>query len=95
MFKGVHTRFSWLLPILQPEYVTSQIVTAVRRNAPVLMMPGLISQTSLLRGLLPTAAFDWISDFLGISASMDHFTGRAGAATATGAGAAGGGRAGK
>ena len=39
MFDGVSTRFSWLLPILDPEYVVRRIHKAIRKGRKRLIMP--------------------------------------------------------
>jgi len=75
MFKGVKTRFSWLLPILEQKVVARKIVRAIERNRSRLIMPGLV-YTSWLMRYLPVSVFDWLSDFLGISSAMDKFVGR-------------------
>jgi NAD(P)-dependent dehydrogenase (short-subunit alcohol dehydrogenase family) len=76
MFAGVRTRFAWLLPILEPEYAAERIVRAIRQRRRRLVMPRLVLSIYLAR-LLPVPAFDAIMAFLGISKSMDEFTGRA------------------
>lgn len=77
MFHGVKTRFSLILPILKEDRVAEAIVRAIRRNRARLMMPPIVYTVPLLR-VLPAPLFDWVATFLGINASMDHFTGRAG-----------------
>ncbi|CAE7239583.1 SDR16C5 [Symbiodinium sp. KB8] len=76
MFEGVASRFSFLLPLLQPEFVADSVVTAVRRNTAVVMLPSLVWFTGTFRLLLPTSVYDSAMEFLGISASMDDFVGR-------------------
>ncbi len=78
MFAGVKTRFSFLLPILDPERTATRIFKAVARRRPRLLMPPLVYAVWLLR-LLPVRFFDFVADFLGISRSMDEFQGRGGA----------------
>jgi all-trans-retinol dehydrogenase (NAD+) len=75
MFRGVKTRFPWLLPILQPERVTARIVDAIRRDRRRVVLPPLVATVPLLR-ILPVGAFDWVAGFLGVNASMDEFKGR-------------------
>jgi all-trans-retinol dehydrogenase (NAD+) len=75
MFHGVRTRFPWLLPILEPEYVADQIFDAVLTGKEVLNMPWFINVAPLLR-LLPTPVMDWVADFLGTNSSMEEFKGR-------------------
>ena len=75
MFRGVKTRFSWLLPILEPENVADRIVKAIRNNRQRLIMPRFITMIFLTR-LLPPRLFDAVLGFLGVNKSMDEFTGR-------------------
>lgn len=75
MFRGVATRFPWLLPILKEEAVAEQIVRAIARNRPRVMMPPLVYFVPPLR-ILPVRVFDAVADFLGINRSMDEFVGR-------------------
>ena len=77
MFAGVRTRFSWLLPILTPEYAVSRIMKAIRKKKRRLLMPRLVYATYPLR-LLPVSWYDAIADFLGVTRSMDDFRGRTG-----------------
>lgn len=77
MFDGVKTRFSWLLPILEPEYVTDKIITAIKNNQQRLVMPRFVLTSYLVR-LLPVPIFDGVMNLLGVSKSMDEFTGRVG-----------------
>jgi all-trans-retinol dehydrogenase (NAD+) len=77
MFAGVRTRFPAILPILDPDRVTDQIVDAIRRNRRRLILPNVVRTTWLGR-LLPLSAFDAMMEFLGLNHSMDQFTGRAG-----------------
>lgn len=75
MFDGVRTRFSWLLPILEPEAVVRRIVKAIHRNHRRVVMPWFIYTGWPMR-LLPVTWFDALMGFFGISHSMDHFRGR-------------------
>lgn len=75
MFAGVRTRFSFLLPILDPEKVSERIVKAIALKKQRLIMPPLVYTTWLLR-LLPVSIFDKVATFLGINDAMDEFQGR-------------------
>jgi all-trans-retinol dehydrogenase (NAD+) len=75
MFDGVRTRFSWLLPILEPDYAVDRIIGAIRRGRRRLIMPRFVMSVFLVR-LLPTDWFDAVMNFFGISRSMDEFVGR-------------------
>ena len=75
MFKGVKTRFPWLLPILKPEYVVGRILAAVEGNRARLIMPRFLMILPLVR-LLPPGPFDALMGFFGVNRSMDEFQGR-------------------
>jgi all-trans-retinol dehydrogenase (NAD+) len=75
MFRGVKSRFPWLLPILDEDDVAARIVRAIQRNQRRLLMPWAVHLLPLLR-VLPVGVFDWITTFLGVNASMDAFEGR-------------------
>ena len=77
MFAGVRTRFSWLLPILEPQRVADRILRAIERDEQRLIMPW-FAYTLFPVKLLPIPLVDWLLDFFGISRSMDDFTGRRG-----------------
>jgi all-trans-retinol dehydrogenase (NAD+) len=75
LFEGVKTRFPLLLPILKKEVAARRIVKAVLKNKRMIVLPPIIRSVFLLR-LLPVFIFDGVVNFLGISHTMDHFTGR-------------------
>lgn len=75
MFKGVKTRFPWLLPILKPEYVVGRILGAVEGNRARLIMPRFLMILPLVR-MLPPGPFDALMGFFGVNRSMDEFQGR-------------------
>ena len=75
MFDGAKTRFSWLLPILEPEVVASRIVAALRKDRRRVVMPWFVRMVWPSR-LLPVSWFDALMAFLGISRSMHEFRGR-------------------
>jgi all-trans-retinol dehydrogenase (NAD+) len=75
MFDGVKTRFSALLPILRPDYVTRRILGAIEGDRARLVMPRFLLLLPLVR-LLPAGPFDALLAFLGVSRSMDEFKGR-------------------
>ena len=74
MFRGVTTRFSWLLPILTPDEVAQRIVRAIETDRRRLLMPRFLLAALLVRAL-PPRAFDAVMAFFGITRSMDGFTG--------------------
>jgi len=73
MFDGVKSKF---FPILKPEWVVSQIISAVKRDKAVLYLPRTVGYVYIFRGILPTSLWDWIARILGISSSMSDFKGR-------------------
>lgn len=74
MFRGVKTRFRWLLPILNKEAVAEKIIRAIRRNKARLMMPWIVYFVPPLR-ILPVGVFDRLAGLLGVNSSMDEFVG--------------------
>lgn len=79
MFRGVKTRFSFLLPILRPSDVADRIVDAVLHDRRRVVAPRIVALMWLVR-LLPVRWFDAIAAFLGVTTSMDAFVGRRGPA---------------
>jgi len=77
MFKGVKTRFPWLLPIQEPEDAANKIIHAIERNKRRLLMPP-FAYTTYAGRLLPVSLLDSIASFVGINNSMDDFKGRGG-----------------
>jgi all-trans-retinol dehydrogenase (NAD+) len=84
MFTGVSTRFPWLIPVLEPEYVAERIVRAIERDRRRLIMPRFVYVALPLR-ILPVRWFDRLVDFFGITRNMDGFRGRNAAAAPPGA----------
>jgi all-trans-retinol dehydrogenase (NAD+) len=74
MFAGVTTRFSALLPILQPDEVVERILDAVQRDRELLVLPPVVRVVAPAR-LLPVWAFDLTARVLGLTKSMDEFRG--------------------
>mmetsp|Transcript_7793 Transcript_7793/g.8913 ORF Transcript_7793/g.8913 Transcript_7793/m.8913 type:complete len:252 (+) Transcript_7793:191-946(+) len=75
MFKGVKTKEA-LVPLLEPEWISERIVTAIRQNEPLLMTPFISNTGYLTRAILPTYFLDIYFKFLGLNESMDDFIGR-------------------
>ncbi|MCB9059919.1 MAG: SDR family oxidoreductase [Halobacteriovoraceae bacterium] len=74
MFDGVK---SPVIPILKPNYVSTQIIKAIEKNKVFLRMPFLINFVTLLKGLFPFRIFDFLAgNVFGIYKSMDDFKGR-------------------
>ena len=75
MFDGVQSRFPWLLPILKEDEVARAVVRAVATDRTRVFLPPVV-RTLYAARLLPTRAFDAITDFLGVTTSMADFRGR-------------------
>jgi all-trans-retinol dehydrogenase (NAD+) len=75
MFRGVKTRFPWLLPILKSEYAARRIVGAVLRERKRLIMPRFVYGLFFLR-LFPVTIVDGLANFFGVNHAMDNFAGR-------------------
>jgi len=82
MFKGAQMRstipalnplVNSIMPVLEPEYVAYKVVTAIKRNQTILVMPKFGYSVWLFRALLPTALLDMAMDILGVSGSMEKF----------------------
>ena len=76
MFKGVKTRFSLLLPILEEEYAAHRILNAILQNEQILIMPLFVQLVLWLRAIASVDLFDKVAQFMGISSSLDDFKGR-------------------
>ncbi|MDH3711640.1 MAG: SDR family oxidoreductase [Cyclobacteriaceae bacterium] len=74
MFEGVKAPL--LTPLLKPEEIVDQIMTAVKRNEVLLMAPKIVKLIPFLRGVLPTKVFDFTAEKLGVYDSMSTFKGK-------------------
>jgi len=72
MFAGARSRVPWLL---RESDVARRILDAVESGRGRLALPPVVAVVPALR-LLPTRTFDALMDLLGVTASMDEFTGR-------------------
>ena len=74
MFDGV--KAPMLTPMLEPDFVVSEIIKAVEKNKIILRKPFIVNTLPLLRGLLPAKIFDKVAETMGVYKSMDKFKGR-------------------
>ncbi|WP_025158168.1 SDR family NAD(P)-dependent oxidoreductase [Leifsonia aquatica] len=74
MFEGA--RGPLLTPVLAPEYVVDKVWKAMLAGRPLLMLPWSVGLARVLKGVLPTRAWDAVAERLGVYHSMDFFTGR-------------------
>lgn len=74
MFSGVTPpRF---MPLLDPEKITDKIIRYIELDKTILKAPSLVKITTLARGLLPQALYDWTaSKVFRVYSSMDTFKG--------------------
>ncbi|XP_040442868.1 epidermal retinol dehydrogenase 2 [Falco naumanni] len=77
MFDGCRTKWPRLLPVLEPEYVAEKIITAIRRDQEMLLLPRSLYFILPLRHILPVKVTVLFADYLGIFNVMDSFKGRA------------------
>jgi all-trans-retinol dehydrogenase (NAD+) len=75
MFDGVKSRFSFLLPILDENWITKKIVKAIEKKKQRVITPLMVYTLFPLR-LLPVSVFDWVANVIGINAAMKNFVGR-------------------
>jgi all-trans-retinol dehydrogenase (NAD+) len=74
MFDGA--RGPLLAPIMTPEYVVDRVWRAMLAGKPMLVLPRSVALAKVLKGVLPTRAWDAVAARMGIYSSMDAFTGR-------------------
>lgn len=74
MFDGVKSNF--LMPILDQHWVVWRIITAIRQNEPVVLMPWYSNIYFIGRGIMPTWLGDGVFKAFGALKLMDDFKGR-------------------
>jgi all-trans-retinol dehydrogenase (NAD+) len=75
MFAGA--RGPVLTPIMKPEFAVDRAWRAMLAGKPLLYLPWSVNLSRLLRGILPTRAWDLIGGrWFGVYRSMDEFRGR-------------------
>ncbi|NXA73968.1 RDHE2 dehydrogenase, partial [Thryothorus ludovicianus] len=76
MFDGVKSRWPRLLPVLEPEYVAEKIVSAIRQNQEVLLIPRVVYVLYFFKSFLPVKATVLLLDYFGSFNIMSTFKGR-------------------
>ncbi|NXA26220.1 RDHE2 dehydrogenase, partial [Ibidorhyncha struthersii] len=76
MFDGCRSKWPRLLPILEPEYVAEKIMTAIRQDQEILLIPRSLYFFFALKNLLPVKLIVLLSDYFGNLYVMDSFKGR-------------------
>ncbi|MEX0844669.1 MAG: SDR family oxidoreductase [Balneolaceae bacterium] len=75
MFAGVTTPL--LMPLLNPDDISTKILDAVERNKARLREPFMVKLTPFFRGVLPAKMYDFVADkIFGVYDSMNTFIGR-------------------
>ncbi|NWI63676.1 RDHE2 dehydrogenase, partial [Todus mexicanus] len=77
MFEGCTAKWPTLLPTLEPEYVAEKIVTAIRRDQEILMLPRSVYVLAALKNILPVKVGVLMANYVGVVNLMDSFKGRA------------------
>ncbi|AWB88327.1 SDR family NAD(P)-dependent oxidoreductase [Salinibacterium hongtaonis] len=78
MFEGA--RGPVLTPLMEPDFAVKKAWKAMLRGTPMLLLPWSVNLSKVVRGLLPTRAWDVVGGkWFGVYKSMDEFTGRPGA----------------
>lgn len=65
-------------PMLSPQAIAEKIVEAVKRDKVTVIAPSSVNLVPILKALLPSRAFDWVTGFLRVHRSMDAWTGKGG-----------------
>ena len=67
-----------LMPIMKPDYVVWRVWTEmIRGKKYLLILPPMARVSTLVKGILPQGAYDWVADkIFGVYHTMDQFTGR-------------------
>jgi all-trans-retinol dehydrogenase (NAD+) len=74
MFEGVK-RIA-ITPILDQHWVVWRIITAIRQEEPVVVMPWLFNLIWIAKAVMPPSVSDWMCDVVGAAKCMSEFKGR-------------------
>ncbi|KAM6318621.1 epidermal retinol dehydrogenase 2-like [Aegotheles albertisi] len=77
MFDGCSTKWPSLLPVLMPEYVAEKIITAIRQDQYILVLPRIIYFMLPLKSILPVKNVILLEMYLGVFDVMKSFKIRA------------------
>jgi len=77
MFEGVVTKFPFILPILEQDYVVDKIMEAILTNQSVLMLPRILYFVTAIKSMVPSSLYTYIANVTGVNNTMDMFVGRA------------------
>ncbi|NXF37022.1 RDHE2 dehydrogenase, partial [Nyctibius bracteatus] len=77
MFDGCRTKWPNLLPILEPEYVAEKIITAIRQDREILVLPRSIYFLLAFKNIVPVKVAVLFAEYFGYFHAMATFKGRA------------------
>ncbi|NXW53225.1 RDHE2 dehydrogenase, partial [Eurystomus gularis] len=77
MFDGCTVKWPNVLPELEPEYVAEKIITAIRQDREVLLIPRILYLFQALKLIFPPKTVVLIQNYMGVLHAMDTFKGRA------------------
>lgn len=73
MFEGAKSKYEWLIPILKPEYVVDELVTAILRNQYMVILPKILNLALALKPVLSMRLYTSLMMKLGVNSAMDDF----------------------
>ncbi|XP_058030970.1 epidermal retinol dehydrogenase 2 isoform X2 [Ahaetulla prasina] len=76
MFEGCETKWSHLLPIIDPEYAVERIVSGILRNERYIFIPRSLRLFNIVKSIVPAKTVDILYDYFGILKVMNRFKGR-------------------
>ncbi|XP_030922427.1 epidermal retinol dehydrogenase 2 isoform X2 [Geospiza fortis] len=76
LFDGVKSKWPRMLPILDPEYVVERIISAVRQNQEIVLIPRILYFLLFFKSFLPVKATVLLLDYFGLIVIMNTFKGR-------------------
>ncbi|XP_035132715.2 short-chain dehydrogenase/reductase family 16C member 6 [Callithrix jacchus] len=76
MFEGCTTKYPFLLPILEQEYVAKKIVNAILEEQVYLLIPKFLYIALILKQIMSPKIFIAFCDYLGVYTCMASFKGR-------------------
>ncbi|XP_030301525.1 epidermal retinol dehydrogenase 2-like [Calypte anna] len=76
MFDGCESKWPTLLPVLEPEYVAEKVITAIRRDQEILMLPRIVYLLVALKSILPVKVSVLLAEYFGGLHAMHTFRGR-------------------
>ncbi|XP_030827596.1 epidermal retinol dehydrogenase 2-like [Camarhynchus parvulus] len=76
LFDGVKSKWPRMLPVLDPEYVVERIISAVRQNQEIVLIPRILYFLLFFKSFLPVKATVLLLDYFGLIVIMNTFKGR-------------------